>query len=81
MTDPYKVEPGALARAEDALTDLKAGVARVKESLEADGPATTAWHYLQPDDLLMRIERFTRRNPLTALGIALGVGLWINRRR
>lgn len=78
-----ETNPGLIARADDTLTDVKRRVAQAKTTMEDLSQRVREFddRLPSPDAVLDSLADFTRRNPLLALGAAVAVGLWINRRR
>lgn len=76
-------EPTFAEKAKDTLTDARYAATHSKEKFEeiADKIRGLNDQLPKPDAAVDRIADFTRRDPLTALGVALAVGLWINRSR
>lgn len=76
-------QPTFAEKAQDALTDARYAVSQSKDKFEeiAETIRGLNQQFPGPDDTLDRIANLTRRYPLTALGMALAVGLWINRSR
>lgn len=75
--------PGLIARADDTLTDVRRSIAQAKATMEQLSRRVRDFDdgLPSPDAVLESVANFTRKNPLLALGVAVAVGLWINRRR